>query len=675
MKILMITEKDAANQSLARIAKAYMKRKHTVVIYATYYAKNVLREFDEEIYAAPFDELNDEIISSCDIIFATSIAASFLSKKNILFAAKPIFTHNYLINRQISWGGDFCFVPSIATVGSEYDVYLNYPYIEIGEPKYDSLSVNVQEQKMLLFIDSGHYPFGWEGKKELARTLIEIARISPDYELWIKPRFLPGDTVVTHKNTRHLYDIIREEAGDNLPANLLMLIEHRDLKELIDLCHTVICMHSTAFVGAYAAGKGLIVLDGLPSEDVYDVRWKDFNRIREEILPSGAVVPYKNVKAFLPDGVRCSEEYKRYLLAEQDGVAEKICEVTEYFYNEFYRRGKFPKGVNTSYSTIKKDIVCDDECDWNCIIRRRCEDYLLQRMLILIDYNIKVSINIQMLLNEIRDFSEDFESFRTEFLKKLSQVTIYRDQCIIENYDLMLHDDIDSGILLNALYRMKQGSEIKAFPKKDIGAFYLFRGFVASDENDMETAVLCMKKYIAVSVEREYIKEVSDMPGNRARAFKILLKGLMHENSNETSYYLYLLEKLYHILYPASGITDSIQGQQYTMLHWMKQCVSRNNQDIAGVICGQKLLIYGAGVITREILLQIPEIRSQTVALIDNYLQEDNLKGIPVIRHEDMNTIEADLCIVAVPHLEKQIKEKIEEQEHNFKVVGVNEMF
>ena len=46
MKVLMIAGKDAANQTLARIAKAYVGRGHEVIIYAIYYAENVLHWFD-----------------------------------------------------------------------------------------------------------------------------------------------------------------------------------------------------------------------------------------------------------------------------------------------------------------------------------------------------------------------------------------------------------------------------------------------------------------------------------------------------------------------------------------------------------------------------------------------------------------------------------------------------
>ena len=675
MKILMITEKDAANQSLARIAKAYTERRHEVTIYAPYYEKNVLRWFDKSIAIAPYDELDDRVIAACDFIFASTVAAAFLFEKNILFTAKPIFTHNYLINRQISLGGDFCFVPSIATVTSEYDRYLQYSYIEIGEPKYDSVTADVSEKNMLLFIDSGHYPFGEQGKRELARTLIEIANACPDYELWIKPRFLPGDTVITHQNTLHLYEIIRREAEDELPSNLILLQEHRDLKELIDLCHTVICMHTTAFVGAYAADKGLIVLDGLPNEDVYDLRWKVINTIREEILPSGAVIPYQDVKAFLPDGIKCSQQYKQYLLAEQENTAEKICETTEYLFQEFYQKGRFPKETDTSYANFKTDITAQETGSWEQVIRRRCEDFFLQRMLILIDYNVKSKLDIQFLADEIRNLPTNYDAFKKEVTEKIRNAAILRDLCIVKNSTRLLADDIDAGILLNALYRTGHAAEIKTFPRQDIGAFYLFRGFVADDEGDTQEAVACLKQYADISLGRKYIKEVSDMPGNRTRAFRILLNNLADKGDEKLTDYLHEFERAYLMLYGETPITSSIQGQQYTQLYWMKQRIDRGNQDLQKEIQGQHLIIYGAGAITREVLLQIPEIRSQTVALIDNYLQEDEIAGIPVLRHEAMYAARADLCIIAIPHLEQQIKTQIAEHAHIYRVVGVNELF
>ncbi len=670
----MVAGKDAANQTLARIAKSYADRGHDVVIYATFYAENVLHWFDEKFMIHPFEELDEMVLDSCDIIF--SEARSRWPNKKILFVEKPVFTYNYCIDRQIKWGGDFCFVAANATVASRYDEYLNYCRIEIGEPKYDSLEASVQEQKMFLFIDSGYYPFGAVGKKELADVLLEIARTYPDYELWIKPRFLPDDTVFSHKNTRHLYDVIREEAGAGLPDNLVMLTEHRDLKELIDLSHTVICMHTTAFVGAYAADKGLIVLDGLPSEDVYDIRWKSLNLIREQILPSGAVIPYQEAKNYLPDGVRCTEEYKRYLLAEWENTADKICEVTEYLYTKFYLKGKYPKlAADTSYANIGKDVFADEECDWSKVIRRRCEDFLFAKMSFNIDSRVKAALDIQALVCEAKNLPVKLDE--SEMKKKSDMASYYQGQCIVDNYNLLLKDDIDAGILLNALYNSGEEhyEKIKTFPRQDIGAFYLFRGLVAKKEGDTGEALGYLKQYMDFSLDREYIKEISDTPKNRVIAFRALMSILFGENESISNEFLSKLEQFYFILYQGQQITDSIQGQQYTQLHWMKQRFNKNNRDLLDKIRGKRLIIYGAGMITREILLRIPEIRQQTAVLIDNYMQADKIEGIPVIRHKEMYTVDADLCIVAVPHLETQIKKQIEELEHGYQVVGVNELF
>ena len=193
MKILMITEKDAANVSLARISDSFLNNGNEIVIYAPYFAENVLKFFDKRIPRFPLSDLSDDLVSSCDIIFASSLVSYWMADKNLLSIKKPIFTQNYLINQQLQWGGDICFVPSLATTLTDYDQYLYYSKIEIGEPKYDHVSLTSPDTKIFLFIDSGHYPFGKKGKKELARTLLDICKTFPDYELWIKPRFLPGD--------------------------------------------------------------------------------------------------------------------------------------------------------------------------------------------------------------------------------------------------------------------------------------------------------------------------------------------------------------------------------------------------------------------------------------------------------------------------------------------------
>lgn len=574
MKILMITEKDSANVSLARIADAFVKSGHKVIIYALYYEKNVLRFFDERIQKFPLGELTEDAASTFDIVFASSTAQNGLINKNLLLLHKPIFTQNYLIDKQVQWGGDFCFVPSLFSTATEYDKYLNYSKIEIGEPKYDSVRSSYIDHKRFLFIDSGHYPFGSEGKRELAKTLLDICESFSDYELWIKPRFLPEDQVITHKNSIQLYDIIENESGGKIPKNLIMLREHRDLSELIEQSRTILCMYTTAFVGAYALGKGLVVLDGLPNEDVYDVRWKTFHRIRDNMAGSGAVVDYRKVKEVLPQGIKCPESYFRYLLAEKENTADKIREVVEYIYGEYYRTQKFPQICECAYQNYKKMLRIDVNLDWDKVICNRYAGCLLQRMLSLIDYHVNASLNVSSLFEHIEKIKKAEYHTDNIFKQMTKNVYQYRDECIVKNKEAMMADDIDSGILLNAFYNLKQYDEIVNFSKKSIGAYYLFRAFVEYEKGKNETVIIDLKQYMQLSLHRAYIKEISDMSNNRFKAFYILIKCLSESGKKqEALYYFKKMDTYYHQLYPEvnKSTEEYLQKEHYACLYRAKK--------------------------------------------------------------------------------------------------------
>lgn len=523
MKILMISEKDAANASLARIADAFLQQNDFVRVYATYYDPQVLQAFSDLIPRYPIHEIDEAAIEWCDIIFCSTLASIHLPE--IVFRAhKPIFTHNYLMNRQINWGGDLCFAPSQATVASDYDEYLNYSYLGIGEPKYDeqervSQTVNNRtEEKRFLFVDSGHFPFSLEGKKALAKTLLDICETYPDYELEIKPRFLPEDHIITHRNDIHLYDVIRKVADGKIPKNLKMLNKHEDLRTLIDRCSVMICLYTTAFVGAVVAGKGLIILENLPSEDVYDIRMKTYLRNRENMVASGALIDYRQVHKRLPDGVKADGGYLDFLLEEKDHVSDKIVEVCKYLWSNYYAKGTFPHMTDSVYQDYQNSYVQDPEMTWETVIQKRCHDYILLKSLILIDFHVKSKLDISCILESVKQYEDDFGLF-------LQNQTALRDLCIIKNADIMLKDRIDAGILLNAYYLTGQFDAIRQFPLKDLGAYHLYRAFVALEdpkESDQKLAKEHLETYCKISGERTYNLEISDMPNNHAKALALL---------------------------------------------------------------------------------------------------------------------------------------------------------
>lgn len=560
MKILMITEKDAANVSLAKICSAFMKAGHEVEVYAPFLADNVLSYFSKEVPCKPFECLTNTDIEKCDLIFAATVSDSFFAQKKLLYSKKLIFTHNYLINKQIAWGGDVCFVASNESTKSDYEEYQKYLKIAIGEPKYDCSQPLVEKHNRILFIDSGHYPFSEKGKRELARTLIGICKSFPDYELLIKPRFLAGDRIITHRNELVLYDFVLTECNNLLPDNMRFLEEHMDLAELISISDTVICLFTTAFAGAIVQGKGIIIIDGLDSEDIYDVREKTFNRIRENMAGTNAFVHYRKVNEYLPDGIKVDEDYKNFLFSESEQCADKICEVTEYLNNICQQHGRFPiagEARYRDYPTLYDSYT--DNMTWDDVFERRLRDFYFQQVMIHIDFRLKAKLNIVWLWNYISQLK-----YKDIVIGEImTNIPFLRSQVIVDNAERLLVDDIDSGVLLNAYYILGKYDEILMFPKNNIGAYYLFSGFVYEKRGDFVGMLNALEKYFSFSVERKYIKEISDMSNNKFKAFDLIINGfLIVLDTNRAKYYYEKMENYYKKLYVCETDEFPVSTQQ-----------------------------------------------------------------------------------------------------------------
>ena len=372
---------------------------------------------------------------------------------------------------------------------------------------------------------------------------------------------MPGDKVITHRNNIHLYDVIKEECKGDVPTNMVMLDHHEDLKHLINISCTVISLYSTAFVGAVVAGKGLILIDNLPNTDVYDIRHKTFMRNRENMLMSGALIDYTKVDELLPCGVKTSKEYLDYLLEEKENVSDKICETCEYLFDNFYSKNRFPKQKDSTYKNYKNDYVLNKDITWKKVITQRCEDYILLKSLILIDFHINSKLDISYVLDSASDFLNNSGFIdKDKFIHFFDDPNNIRDNCIILNHDVLLQDDIDSGVLLNSYYLLRYYDRIIKFSKRDISAFCLFRAFAAYEfEHRKDIAREYLVKYFNTSANRQYNVEISDMPNNKIKAYIMLIDILKEEKNVElTSKYCRLFKDYYVSNYLLESFDDAI---------------------------------------------------------------------------------------------------------------------
>lgn len=191
----------------------------------------------------------------------------------------------------------------------------SYNMVAVGNPQYDCLvearHARGRPIEKVLVVDQGGYPYGERGKRELAEAVGGFARANPEMRFDVKPRFyasLAGRQ--THEQTAGFLGFL-----DDRPENLRCLEEPAQLEELVQGYDAMITMWSTAYLDAALLDIPLILVGGLDSDDVFDVRSQ---RVEEA---------YRHL-----EGTGCLRD--RHELAE--GTAEFSYVETEYLDREVY---------------------------------------------------------------------------------------------------------------------------------------------------------------------------------------------------------------------------------------------------------------------------------------------------------------------------------------------------
>ncbi len=222
---------------------------------------------------------------------------------------------------------------------------LSYNMVAIGNPQYDPLirardgrpRIAPDEVRKVLFIDQGAYPLGEAGKMELAGTLVALAKNNPGMAFHVKPRYLPdesGDHL--HAVSEHLYSYLRET-----PDNLVLLRESTILEELILDFDAMITMWSTAHLDAAALGMPLLLVEGLDSVDVFDVRTQRIAAAFEHLRATGCVVGWKDLRTGPCPFKYVAEDYTRdELHGASAPCAPRIVDLLERIDETLLRRGR-----------------------------------------------------------------------------------------------------------------------------------------------------------------------------------------------------------------------------------------------------------------------------------------------------------------------------------------------
>lgn len=519
MKVLVVTAHDAVNLSVENVVREFVRRGHEIGVFANRMEPRHIRMFDDlNVPIQPISALTAEEVKKYDCAFCPMDSVPSLTFHDIY-----IFTYNFIFsNRWATPAGDFMFVQ---TEKRPIFCWEDCARMAVGSPKNDTVVSEVSTSNRILYIDTGHYPFGLEGKTQLGQTLISMCSKFPGYDFVVKPRWLPNEVNNIHVNKIHLYDVITKLCDGQLPNNLQLLYEYRDMQELIDECITVITPGSSAYLDAALRGKGLLILGGLASENSYDLRtdtvWK---LLFSDMEASGCLVDFKDAEKFLPHGLKCREEHLDRIVAYRGNVSQKIVEVAEYICTEFLCKNKFPAIKQYDLRTYKEAIQQDPSVNYTTLKQRRMKNQVLvlsrrfDWVAASIDYGKWFSI-LDSCYQDYPATPSALKELNTKMLREL-------DKLWYEYKAELSQDPIDQSNLLQSMFQLGHHNEILQFSSEEIlciGPYHYYLGKIYQKQKMPEAAINSLCLFLKEANSRTYIKYPQEVVWGIRNAYDYLL--------------------------------------------------------------------------------------------------------------------------------------------------------
>lgn len=511
MKVMVILHKDVYNIPTYHVVKEMLERNYEIDCYALFMGHNHLRMFDDlHLSIQSISEIKN--IEQYDFIYS---ATGLRGIPQIFELKKYIFSFSTAFMDDIVNYGDYTFTQrdfSVHLQNYDYPIDTNNelkskPGMVVGNPKYDSQYTDSNcpdskeiNNKQILFIDAGHFPYGKAGKMEEAKMLIDIANKFPDYQVIIKPRFLHDDKDVTHRNAVHLYDCINEAADSKIPANLHCLYKHVDLEELVKESALIITPDlTTTYLEIARYDKAGLIAADIPSETTITHSKERLKRLKSIEQRSGLRVNYKDICNYIPQGKKCNKEHVTEMGLTYRNASVKMVDTMEKIYQEFIAKDVYPSANGESYISFEE------------VMSFR---YLKALFDMYEGYVVKMEfLNFSDIENQLREYfrsgkiitAKAYQKMKTEIADKISQV-------ILEQKDLLVKDKSSRGYYLQELYANNLLETCNAEEFKDDALYYYFFGKnLVNVKKEYKQAVEALQRYFDLIKDNDYEETLADM--------------------------------------------------------------------------------------------------------------------------------------------------------------------
>ena len=513
MKVLVVVQTTNNIRYMPHIIRELKNKGHQISIYTHGLKKADMERFRLiGIELKPLKKLTQNIVNEFDVAFVPPVMSSIhqiISSNIYTFSYTSHLTH--FLHQDAS---DFVFTPH-ANLSFDYVRDCVFMTVgNVGEPNCPNNRV-LADKKRFLYIDSGHMPFGAHGGMQIAETLLIICKNFPDYELCIKPRWLPDESYaearITHKNTLHVYDLIKELCSGDIPTNLNMLMKHYEMQDLVSCSDVVISLYTTAIMEALKQDKPLVTLCGWECEPEAVMSIKYITCLENWHRETGCLVDIYDVNSHLPNGIKCSETFLQKYLPYRDDSSKRIVEVMENIYERYFAIGKMPMAGSYSYENYEEAMQYGD-LNYSHLIRNRYKETALREARTRL-WQVPVCVDFFSRTNAVIDeFIDEHEVLTLNHFHNLMQIGKSEvDSIIISNHALFMSDDISQSLLFDALHNSNRIIDIvKTDNVLCKSPYYFYQALYHESQNDAKTATKFYVRHLREVNSRGYQRYIQD---------------------------------------------------------------------------------------------------------------------------------------------------------------------
>lgn len=525
LNVLFISAFDSTNYVFVNLIKDLTKRGHSCTVVVKDKDDNINNKMyiQENIEFIEIDEFDLKLVDVVDFVFSAPLKYDCYNSlyKRINTANKFVLTFASLFSSIVmSVNPDLSLSLGESKFAEFRENGLKYNLVAIGNPQYDRLirlrnelpDKNGKPIQNVLMMEQGAYPFGKKGKQELADVLCHVCRANPQITVTVKPRYLPSEKgKQLHVLSEHLYDFITDK-----PHNLILLKEPVVLEDIMHQFDAAMTTWSTAYLDAAILGLPLILIEGLDSIDVYNVRNQRIDAAYDRLRHSGCVVNYMDLYKPGPLPFRMVEE--GYLAEEiyspHEPCVPRIMDLLEFLYRKLIITEKRWKNINQ----LTFDEFFDRFEELPLIDVKSNEFRQRKRLMNETNRILQKFIFENRCMAQVIDVSPVYQAWDYEVgedtpgeeitgaIKALRQKTedMKRD-FFLNHFDLVCKDRILQDYYFQWLFTQKQYKELLDYDRELIcpESLYFYRAVILYKKHKYKAGTKYMTQFLQISDNKE----------------------------------------------------------------------------------------------------------------------------------------------------------------------------